>query len=109
MLLDKNDELLSTLFKPLADVNDNLDDDEIEKLPLQLQYYEGHRCQDPLITSKIIDSLYQKSRNNSIVYDGRDDSTGNNGNHCSDNEHGNNDGSNDYDDEDDENTVKGLL
>uniref|UniRef100_A0A915Q4N7 Uncharacterized protein n=1 Tax=Setaria digitata TaxID=48799 RepID=A0A915Q4N7_9BILA len=61
MLLDKNDEFLSTLLKPLADVNDNLDDDEIEKLPIQLQYYEGHRCEDSLITNKIIDSLYQVS------------------------------------------------
>ncbi|VBB34501.1 unnamed protein product, partial [Acanthocheilonema viteae] len=59
ILLDKNDEFLSTLLKPLADVNDNLDGDEIEKLPFQLQYYEGYRCQDPLITNKIIESLYQ--------------------------------------------------
>lgn len=59
MLLDKNDEFLSTLLKPLADVSDKLDDDEIEKLPIQLQYYEGHRCQDSLITNKIIESLYQ--------------------------------------------------
>uniref|UniRef100_A0A1I7VHS3 DUF384 domain-containing protein n=1 Tax=Loa loa TaxID=7209 RepID=A0A1I7VHS3_LOALO len=59
ILLDKNDEFLSTLLKPLADVNDNLEDDEIEKLPLQLQYYEGHRCQDLSIIDKIIESLYQ--------------------------------------------------
>uniref|UniRef100_A0A0R3S2M8 F-box/LRR-repeat protein n=1 Tax=Elaeophora elaphi TaxID=1147741 RepID=A0A0R3S2M8_9BILA len=58
ILLDKNDEFLSALLKPLADVNDNLDDDEIDKLPLQLQYYEGHRCQEPLITNKIVESLY---------------------------------------------------
>ncbi|VDK85230.1 unnamed protein product [Litomosoides sigmodontis] len=61
VLLDENDELLSTLLKPLADVSDNLDDGEIEKLPIQLQYYEGHRCQDSLITNKIIESLYQVS------------------------------------------------
>lgn len=61
ILLDKNDEFLSTLLKPLADANDSLDDDEIEKLPLQLQYYEGHRCQDSLLINKIIESLYQVS------------------------------------------------
>ncbi|KAK6100760.1 hypothetical protein QQG55_1975 [Brugia pahangi] len=61
ILLDKNDEFLSTLLKPLADINDNLKDDEIEKLPLQLQYYEGHRCQDFSITTKVVEALYQVS------------------------------------------------
>ncbi|VDO50185.1 unnamed protein product [Brugia timori] len=59
--MDKNDEFLSTLLKPLADINDNLKDDEIEKLPLQLQYYEGHRCQDFSITTKVVEALYQVS------------------------------------------------
>ncbi|MCP9258872.1 hypothetical protein DINM_001866 [Dirofilaria immitis] len=62
ILLDENDEFLSTLLKPIADVNDNLNDNEIEKLPLQLQYYEGHRSEDPVIIDKIIESLYQLCR-----------------------------------------------
>ncbi|VDM12282.1 unnamed protein product [Wuchereria bancrofti] len=51
--------LANTLLKPLADADDNLNDDEIEKLPLQLQYYEGHRCQDLSIINKVIEALYQ--------------------------------------------------
>ncbi|VDN03351.1 unnamed protein product [Thelazia callipaeda] len=58
-LLDEDDEFLTALLKPIADVNDNLKEEEIEKLPINLQYYEGHRCQDTLITDSIVDSLYQ--------------------------------------------------
>ncbi|VDD96980.1 unnamed protein product, partial [Enterobius vermicularis] len=58
-LLDKNDEFISALVAPLADVDDQLDDDEIQKLPYQLQYYDGNRCQDHLIVKKLIEALYQ--------------------------------------------------
>ncbi|VDK46984.1 unnamed protein product [Anisakis simplex] len=58
-LLDKDDEFLSCIVKPLADSNDELDEDEIEKLPLQLQYYDQPRLKDPIIINSIIDALYQ--------------------------------------------------
>lgn len=57
--MDKNDEFISALVAPLADVDDQLDDDEIQKLPYQLQYYDGNRCQDHLIVKKLIEALYQ--------------------------------------------------
>lgn len=60
-LLDDEDELLSALLKPLADVNDLLTDDEIEKLPKQLQYYEGYRSDDHNLIETVIDALYQVS------------------------------------------------
>ncbi|KHN72941.1 FAM203 family protein, partial [Toxocara canis] len=59
VLLDGSDEFLSCVLKPLADANDNLDDEEIEKLPLQLQYYDGQRCADTIIVDKLVEALYQ--------------------------------------------------
>ncbi|CAJ0963907.1 unnamed protein product, partial [Mesorhabditis belari] len=58
-LLDENDQFLITLLTPLADAGDNLDDDEMEKLPLSLQYFEGSREKSLHIRQKIIESLYQ--------------------------------------------------
>lgn len=58
-LLDPEDEFLSAFVAPLADENDNLDDDETERLPLSLQYYDGKRCSDPIIVKKITEALYQ--------------------------------------------------
>uniref|UniRef100_A0A914RVG0 Uncharacterized protein n=1 Tax=Parascaris equorum TaxID=6256 RepID=A0A914RVG0_PAREQ len=51
--------LSSCLLKPLADANDDLTDDEIDSLPIQLQYHDGQRCCDTLIVHKLVDALYQ--------------------------------------------------
>uniref|UniRef100_F1KYV4 Protein HGH1 homolog n=1 Tax=Ascaris suum TaxID=6253 RepID=F1KYV4_ASCSU len=59
LLLDANDEFLSCLLKPLADASDDLTDDEIDALPIQLQYHDGQRCGDTLIIHKLVDALYQ--------------------------------------------------
>ncbi|MFH4979710.1 hypothetical protein AB6A40_006419 [Gnathostoma spinigerum] len=58
-LLDENDEFLSSCLQPLADASDNLDNEEIEQLPLQLQYYNGKRCEDEVIRTKLIEALLQ--------------------------------------------------
>lgn len=57
-LIDE-DEFLVSIVMHLADSNDALSDEEIEKLPLDLQYYEGSRETDLLILCKLIETLYQ--------------------------------------------------
>lgn len=58
-LLDDSDEFLVSLLQPLADANDNLDDEEMQKLPVRLQYYEGERESSSLVRQKLIEALYQ--------------------------------------------------
>ncbi|CAJ0580255.1 unnamed protein product, partial [Mesorhabditis spiculigera] len=58
-LLDDKDHFLVALLTPLADEQDALDDEEIEKLPLALQYYEGSRESVPEIRQKLVEALYQ--------------------------------------------------
>lgn len=57
------DAFLASLMEPLADASDELTDEEIEKLPLQLQYYEGKRESDLTIICKLIETLYQVCNN----------------------------------------------
>lgn len=33
--------------------------EETDKLPARLQYYEGHRSADDVLRKKVVDSLYQ--------------------------------------------------
>uniref|UniRef100_A0A0K0DLQ9 Protein HGH1 homolog n=1 Tax=Angiostrongylus cantonensis TaxID=6313 RepID=A0A0K0DLQ9_ANGCA len=56
---DESDMYLVSLLIPLADCSDKLSDDEIEKLPLRLQYYEGTREKSVQMRQKLIEALYQ--------------------------------------------------
>ncbi|VDM52545.1 unnamed protein product, partial [Angiostrongylus costaricensis] len=58
-LADESDMYLVSLLIPLADCSDKLSDDEIEKLPLRLQYYEGTREKSVQMRQKLIEALYQ--------------------------------------------------
>ncbi|KHJ97240.1 hypothetical protein OESDEN_02778, partial [Oesophagostomum dentatum] len=58
-LLGDNDLYLVTLLSPLADCDDELSDEEIQKLPLRLQYYEGKRENSVEVRQKLIEALYQ--------------------------------------------------
>jgi len=58
-LLDHSDDFLTAILTPLADSNDEIDEDEMGKLPIRLQYYDGDRESDPLIRQKLIETLYQ--------------------------------------------------
>lgn len=58
-LLDKSEMYLESLLIPLADCADNLSDDEIERLPLRLQYYEGTREKSVKMRQKLVEALYQ--------------------------------------------------
>ncbi|CAB3401272.1 unnamed protein product [Caenorhabditis bovis] len=58
-LLDTNDDYLVAVLAPLMDVNDNLDEEEIAKLPLRLQYYEKSRDENPTVRQKLIEALFQ--------------------------------------------------
>ncbi|KAJ1371161.1 hypothetical protein KIN20_033049 [Parelaphostrongylus tenuis] len=58
-LLDESGMYLVSLLIPLADCSDKLSDDEIEKLPLRLQYYEGTREKSVQMRQKLVEALYQ--------------------------------------------------
>ncbi|TKR67382.1 hypothetical protein L596_023543 [Steinernema carpocapsae] len=58
-LLDADEDFLTAVLSPLADSNDDLEDDEISKLPIRLQYYDGDRETDAGIRQKLIETLYQ--------------------------------------------------
>nr|CDJ88298.1 Uncharacterised protein family UPF0507 domain containing protein [Haemonchus contortus] len=59
ILLNESDDYLVALVAPLADCSDDLSDEEIEKLPLRLQYYEGTREPSISTRQKLIEALYQ--------------------------------------------------
>ncbi|VDL80581.1 unnamed protein product [Nippostrongylus brasiliensis] len=59
LLLDDSDVYLVALLAPLADSADELSDDEIQKLPLRLQYYEGTRDSSVEVRQKSVEALYQ--------------------------------------------------
>ncbi|KAF1760264.1 hypothetical protein GCK72_008510 [Caenorhabditis remanei] len=44
---------------PLMDVDDGLDDEEMLKLPVRLQYYERHRDKNDIVRQKLIETLFQ--------------------------------------------------
>lgn len=50
---------LAGIVAPLADENDELTEEETEKLPLQLQYYDKPREKDLSIRQKLLQTLYQ--------------------------------------------------
>lgn len=56
---NKDGAFIATIVSPLADVNDELTDEEVDKLPLQLQYYDGVREKDIIIICRIVETLYQ--------------------------------------------------
>lgn len=58
-LLDTSDEYLCSILAPLMDVNDNLDEEEIAKLPVRLQYYEKERDSSDIVRQKLIEALFQ--------------------------------------------------
>ncbi|ULU02430.1 hypothetical protein L5515_005031 [Caenorhabditis briggsae] len=58
-LLDASDEYLCAILAPLMDVNDNLDDEEMGKLPVRLQYYEKERDASDIVRQKLIEALFQ--------------------------------------------------
>ncbi|VDK60532.1 unnamed protein product, partial [Cylicostephanus goldi] len=58
-LLDEDDLYLLSLLSPLADSEDDLSDEETQKLPLRLQYYEGKREKSLEVRQKLIEALYQ--------------------------------------------------
>ncbi|PIO75050.1 hypothetical protein TELCIR_02935 [Teladorsagia circumcincta] len=58
-LLDDSDVYLVALLAPLADCSDDLSDEEIQKLPLRLQYYEGTREPSIPTRQKLVEALYQ--------------------------------------------------
>ncbi|PAV74809.1 hypothetical protein WR25_11825 [Diploscapter pachys] len=58
-LLDQDDAFLCALVAPLLDESAKFDDDEMAKLPLRLQYFEGKREQNQEIRQAIIEALYQ--------------------------------------------------
>ncbi|KIH49770.1 hypothetical protein ANCDUO_20154 [Ancylostoma duodenale] len=59
ILLDENDMYLLALLAPLADCADDLSDEETQKLPLRLQYYEGKREESVEVRQKLVEALYQ--------------------------------------------------
>lgn len=59
MLLDESDVYLVALLVPLADCADELSDEEMQKLPLRLQYYEGTRDASIELRKKLVEALYQ--------------------------------------------------
>ena len=50
---------MTAILQPLADASDNLDDEETQKLPIRLQYYEGEREPSTQIRQKLVEALYQ--------------------------------------------------
>ncbi|VDP38779.1 unnamed protein product, partial [Heligmosomoides polygyrus] len=58
-MLDESDVYLVALLVPLADCADELSDEEMQKLPLRLQYYEGTRDASIELRKKLVEALYQ--------------------------------------------------
>jgi len=58
-LLNEPYDLLSTIVAPLADRDDELDEDEVAKLPILLQYYDGRREVREFVLLKSVETLYQ--------------------------------------------------
>uniref|UniRef100_A0AC35TH27 Protein HGH1 homolog n=1 Tax=Rhabditophanes sp. KR3021 TaxID=114890 RepID=A0AC35TH27_9BILA len=58
-LLDQEDTFLSAILTILMDEDYDLDDNEQSKLPVHLQYYDGHRADNAKILKKVIETLYQ--------------------------------------------------
>uniref|UniRef100_A0A914E909 Protein HGH1 homolog n=1 Tax=Acrobeloides nanus TaxID=290746 RepID=A0A914E909_9BILA len=58
-LLDPADEFLTAILAPLADEADELDDEEIQNLPLGLQYWDKKRDANEIIRGRIVETLYQ--------------------------------------------------
>ena len=58
-MLRDEDRLLSALLAPLADAEDQLDEDEMDKLPPGLQYWEGRRETDRRLLERVLSTLYQ--------------------------------------------------
>ena len=58
---DSGDEdfFLVTLASFLADTDDELSEEEIERLPIDLQYYTKHRTNDQHLIQRAIQTLYQ--------------------------------------------------
>jgi len=50
---------ITAVLAPLADRNDELDDEERAKLPVQLQYHDMQREEDGDIRLKLVETLYQ--------------------------------------------------
>ncbi|CAI5444114.1 unnamed protein product [Caenorhabditis angaria] len=59
ILLDQSDEYLCAILAPLMDLNDNLDDDEMSKLPIRLQYYDKERERSEIVRQKLVEALFQ--------------------------------------------------
>lgn len=53
------DQFLVAIVAPLADKEDALSDEEIEWLPLDLQYYDGCREKNTSICRRLVETLYQ--------------------------------------------------
>jgi hypothetical protein len=66
------DALLCALLGPLADAEDQLDEEEIAKLPLGLQYWEAQRENDPLFRQKAVHTLYQVKEGNVKMDQGKE-------------------------------------
>lgn len=58
-ILDSDDDFLTAALAPLADSNDEIDEEEMSKLPIRLQYYDGNRESNPIIRQKLIETFYQ--------------------------------------------------
>lgn len=59
LLTEDGDLLLTALLSLLADAGDQLDEEEIDQLPMGLQYWEGHREWEPAMQRKVLETLYQ--------------------------------------------------
>ena len=60
-LLSDDVDILPWLLLPLADGSDKIDDEDMEKLPLDLQYLDPSKCReaDPDIRKLLLDTLHQ--------------------------------------------------
>lgn len=58
-LLDPDDEFLTAIMVPLMDEKDDLDDEEVGKLPIGLQYWDKPRESVDMFRSTVIETLYQ--------------------------------------------------
>ncbi|VDN52294.1 unnamed protein product [Dracunculus medinensis] len=54
-----NDEYFCGIIEPLMDLSYQFSDNEMEKLPLQLQYYDRTRISDFSLINKLLDIIYK--------------------------------------------------
>lgn len=59
LLSGEDNSLIVSMASRLADTDDEYDDDEMQKLPLPLQFFEGTREPSAEIRAKLIEALYQ--------------------------------------------------